>query len=141
MLRRAEKLLTEIIGPKGIKKKKCKIDGKKLIIKSGIGRSQAWKPTFNRNCILKHKGFLRTTEKVMVFEDAPKCIEFVEKKTKQPTFDKKTSEKLFEAEVLRKAGMVTTKMQVPIFVYLLLGALLILGVMQFLFSTGKIRFA
>jgi len=76
----------------------------------------------------------------MVMDGADKCIEFKGKDVQVPIFDRETSKRLFEAEVIKHAGASTQKVTVPIFVYLLLFLLFMLGIVNILVGTGRIYF-
>jgi len=145
---RKPKILVEIIGHNGIKsRKKYEIDGNSVVIrkaKRGKG-NPAYKATFNKDCIVPYrKGiwpFKRLKQKLVLMEGANECIDFFSfTKVNVPTFDRKTSEELFEANVLRKSGALTTKVQVPLSLYLFMGIIAVLAFVNILISTGRVRF-
>ena len=145
---RKPKILVEIIGPNGVKsRKKYPIEGNTVVIrKAKRGRGPAaYKPTFTKDCVVPYnKGiwpFRRLKQKLMLMEDADACIDFYSfTKVNVPTFDRKTSEELFEANVVRKAGATTTKVQVPLSLYLFMGIIAVLAFVNILISTGRVRF-
>jgi len=134
---------------KGIKKrKKYPVENNKVLIEKpkirGKGHS-GWMPEFDKHCFLYyHTGifpFKRLKRKLMVMDGASKCIAFKGKDdVKVPVFDRKTAKTLFEAEVIQHAGASTQKVTVPIFVYLLLFLLFMLGIVNILVGTGRIYF-
>ena len=145
---RKPKILVEIIGPNGIKsRKKYPIDGNSVVIrpaKRGRG-PPAHKATFTKDCIVPYnKGiwpFRRLKQKLLLMEDADECIDFYSfTKVNVPTFDRRTSEKLFQANVIKSAGSTTTKVQVPLSLYLFMGIIAVLAFVNILISTGRIRF-
>lgn len=142
------KILVEIIGPNGIKsRKKYEIEGNTVVIsKAKRGRGPpAYKPKFTKDCIVPYrKGiwpFKMLKHKLILMEGANECITFFDAYgVFVPTFDRSTSENLFQANVIKSAGTTATKVQVPLTLYLFLGIILALTLMNFLTVTGRVRF-
>jgi len=77
----------------------------------------------------------------MVKDGASKCIDFYGKDDVEiPFYDRKAVKKLFETEVIKHAGATTQKVTVPIFVYLLIGISIMIGIVNILVSSGRIYF-
>jgi len=141
--------LVEIIGENGIKiSKKYPIKENKVLIEPpkqrGRGHS-GWMPEFSKDAFLYYVGgnflFKKLKRKLMVMDGASKCIEFYGKDAnKIPIYDRETARKLFDAEVIKHAGATTQKVGVPIFVYLLLFLMLMLGIVNILVTSGRIHF-
>jgi len=148
-MRKVDKLLVEIIGENGIKKRKkypIAKDGNKVVIeKATKGRGHAgWMPEFDRDCMLYYFSgifpFKRLKRKLMVMDGASKCIGFMGKDVQVPVYDREASKKFFKANVIKSAGETAHKVTVPIFVYLLLFLLFMLGIVNILVGTGRIYF-
>jgi hypothetical protein len=80
--------------------------------------------------------------KVMLLAGATKCIDFnFDDKDKaivdMPVWSGADERKLFEAEVLRTAG-VSDEMKIPTLFYILIGAVVLIGLVNFLVSTGRL---
>lgn len=140
-----DKFLVEIIGENGIKsRKKYRIENNRVMIdppkKRGRGHS-GWMPEFNRNCILYYHAwflfFRRLKCKLMVMEGASKCIEFKGKDVEVPVYDMEASKKHITANVIKSAGETTQKITIPVFVYVLLGILFVLALLNLLVSSGR----
>ena len=141
--------LVEIIGENGIKIcKKYPIKENKVLIEPpkvrGRGHS-GWTPEFSKDAFLYYVGgnflFKKLKRKLMVKDGASKCIEFYGKDAEKiPFYDRETAKKLFEAEVIKHAGATTQKIGIPLFVYLLLFLLLMIGIVNILFTSGRIHF-
>lgn len=142
------KILVEIIGPNGIKSRKnYEIEGDQVVIrKAKRGRGPAaYKASFNKDCIVPYyKGiwpFRRLKQKLILMEGATECVNFFDVYgTFVPTIDRSTIEKLFQANVIKSAGSTTTKVQVPLSLYLFLGFIAVLAFVNILVSTGRVRF-
>ena len=140
------KEIVEIIGDSGIKKrKKYPIEQNKVVIDKQKTKHAGWMPEFTKHSFLYYFSgvfpFKRLKRKLMVMEGADKCIEFRGKDDVEvPVYNKEVVKKLFEVEVIKHAGATTQKVTVPIFVYLLLFLVLMLGIVNILFTSGRIRF-
>ena len=142
------KFLVEIIGANCVKSRKTyEVDGDSIVIrKAKRGRGPpAYKPTFNKDCILNYwKGiwpFKKLKQRLMLKEGANECVNFYGgEEVDVPTFDRKASEKLFQANVIKSAGSTTTKVQVPLSLYLFMGIIAVLAFVNILISTGRVRF-
>lgn len=140
-----QKVLVEIIGEEGIKsRKKYPIEGDKVIIKKGkTGRGHAaYAPTFDRNCFVYYKaGLFRTLQrKLILMEDAEKCVSFKDKDNVDlPSWDRPSLEHASEATVLKAAGASMQKIQIPVVLYILLFVSVALGIIQILLMTGRLK--
>ena len=140
------KEIVEIIGENGIKKrKKYPIEQNKVVIDKQKTKHAGWMPEFSKHSFLYYFSgvfpFKRLKRKLMVMEGANKCIEFRGKEDVEvPVYNKEVVKKLFEAEVIKHAGATTQKIGIPIFVYLLLFLMLMLGIVNILVTSGRIHF-
>jgi len=144
------KILVEVIGENGIKSRKNhKIDGNKVIIeKPEKGRGKVgWAPKFDKDCILHREYrpfpwlFKRHYSKLVVMEGAKECIKFLfkDKRAKIPKLDKATITELMKASVLKAAGQVRQKIEIPMFFYMLMFMVLGIGFLNFIAEMGIIR--
>jgi len=121
------KILVEIVHENNvILKKKCPIDGNTVIIeepKKGI--KSGWTPEFTKDSILiEPKRFGRIKQKLIVRENAEKCLEFSEG-TDLPSWDKFALRRFVQAEVATRLGNVKIKHELPLIFWLLLGCTII----------------
>jgi len=146
---KGEQELVQIIVENDIRKsKKYPVKENKVLIEPpktrGRGHS-GWMPEFTKDCFLYFVAgrfpFKKLQRKLMVVSGASKCIEFKGKEgVEVPIFDREASKKFFEANVIKSAGETTQKISIPIFVYLLLFLVLMLGIVNILVTSGRIRF-
>lgn len=139
---RKPKIFVEIINEQGIKtRKKFPIDGNRVIIKKKSGKNPEVFAKFTHRAILHYTSgigpFKRHRTKVLLKEGSKNCIEVLQNKVHN--LDNSTIKGLFDVNALTGAGNVQTTLKVPIFLYIMIGALLVLGILQFLMSTGRIR--
>jgi len=151
MLKRqkGEQEFVQIIVENDIRKeKKYPVKGNKVLIeppkKKARGHS-GWMPEYTKDCFLYyvagHFPFKKLKRKLMVVFGASKCIEFKGKDdVKIPVYDRETAKRLFEAEVIQHAGASIQKIAIPVFVYLLLFMLVMLGIVNILVGSGRIYF-
>lgn len=144
------KILVEIIGESGIKKrKKYPIEANKVVIrKAKRGRGNpAYKPSFDKNCILPYDvgwgPFKRRKEKLVLIEDANRCVSFKFEKGKatigMPTWDKDALEKASEANVIKSAGASVQRIKIPALVYVGLFMVVALQIITLLVVSGRVR--
>lgn len=144
------KLDAEIVFPNGdsILIKKRKIDQNTIVIESGSkGRgNEGWKPTFTKDSVVTVKRgriLKRSRKKVIVQLGADSCLDFYgagkDATAKVPTITPEGVEKLFEAKVLKTAGMSAVNVKVPWYVTAILVALFMLSVLDFAISRGLIN--
>lgn len=130
-----------ISGNTVIKKKKCVVEGNRVIIEKGQrGKGNiGWKPIFEHSNFKYYRklGFLKRKLEIKV--DALKFIDFGKESVDVPTCDRKTVEEYANANVIKKSGLSTQKIEVPLLFYLLVGAVLMLQIIQFMISQGMIR--
>ncbi|HKJ30799.1 MAG TPA: hypothetical protein VKA34_03180 [Balneolales bacterium] len=135
-----EKVLI-IAGNTVIKKKKCVVDGDRVIIeKPNRGRGNiGWTPSF-KSTDFKYKrnifGILK--RHLEIKQDAKKFIPFGAATVDVPTCSRKDIEEYGNAKVISKSGMTQNELQVPIVLYLLIGGVLILQLLSFLMSQGMV---
>lgn len=129
-----------ISGNTVIKKKNCSLEGNRVIIEKGSrGKGNiGWKPTVKPSNYKYYRklGFLKRKLEIKV--DALTFIDFGKEPVNVPTCDRKTVEEYSNANVIKKSGMSTQKIEVPILLYLIVGAVLILQIFQFMMSQGMI---
>lgn len=139
-------ILVDIIGENGVKSsKKYPIEENSVVIreaKRGRGPA-AYKPTFDKDCLIYYTvgfwKFKRLKVKLMLMESANSCVKFVGKRVDRPIWGRVTSEKLFEANVIKSAGASTQKLQIPMMLYVFLFVITAISFMTFLVVTGKVR--
>ena len=135
---RMPKVQVEILLPNGDSiKVKRKIEGDRVVIEDSARGKTGWKPQFDKDCIVnERRGFLKRSrrQKLFVKFGAEKCISFPSLSIPSP--DAKTIASLFDAQVLKNAGRSILKVSVPLPVYLLLMAILVLSVLSFLSGRG-----
>jgi len=138
------KILVEIIGENGIKSRKKYLveDDKVMITRGRKGRGGAgWTPTFNRDCLLPYYvgiwPFRRLKHKLMVIENHASCISFRAEGIDKSMIDFK---EYFNAGAMKNAGATLQSIKIPPFLYLMLGAVLIMGFINLLLVTGRLRF-
>jgi hypothetical protein len=139
-----EKIRVEIITEQGLKRRKVPIKGTTVEIEKPSKGNVGYYPRFNREGILMYSTgkwiFKRHHKKLMLLYGASECIKFTKDSVDMATWDKKTEENLFKANVIKSAGETTQKVMIPIFVYLLFMAIIILQIFNMLLASGRIRF-
>lgn len=142
MLHRKDKILVEIIGARGIRKKHCVLDGNKIIIKQGKGvrGDPSIKAVFDKDCILAYSVgigvFRRWKQKLMWIEGHHNCINF-KGKVALSYVDVKG---YFNAGAIKNSGSTIQTIKIPPILYVLFVAVMFLQVLGFLVSTGRVRF-
>lgn len=143
------RILTEIYSPQGMRRRKLRVEGNQVIVRrASKGRgSPDYRASFDESSIvLFRKGvwpfrFLR--QKLMLIDGADHCISFhyeIEKGTlTMPVYDRAAMERLAEATVVKNAGNVSAKMQIPgsFFMVSMLG--LVLNVVTLLVISGRLK--
>jgi hypothetical protein len=132
-----------------MRRRKLRVDGNQVIVKrSDKGRgSPDYRATFDENSIvLFRKGlwpFRLLRQKLMLIDGADHCISFhyeINKGTvDMPVYDRSAMERLAEATVVKNAGNVSAKMQVPgsFFLVSMLG--IVLNVVTLLVVSGRLK--
>ena len=132
------KIDVEIINPKGMRKRKCIVEGNYIVIKSGKGvrGDPSLRAKFDKDCILTYrKGpFLR--QKLVWVKGHQNCVKFYGGKVSLSYFDVKG---YFEAGAIKNAGATMQKIQVPTLLYMAIVAVVVLQVISLLFMTGRLR--
>ena len=123
-------------------KKMCEVRGKYVIIqkRNATKRIPEYKASFTNQCLIPYKkGLLSKDFKLMVKEGAGRCINFYPK-TRVYETDKTEIERLFRANVLEKAGVVSHKVEIPMLFWLVMVALFVIGLLNLLATSGTVRF-
>lgn len=142
MFSRKEKILVEVIGARGVKKKRCVLDGNKVIIKQGKGvrGDPSIKAEFDKDCILPYcvgiGFFKRWKQKLVWIEGHKKCINF-KGKVSLSYMDVKG---YFNAGAIKNSGSTIQTIKIPAVLYILFAGVIFLQVLSFLVSTGRVRF-
>lgn len=146
-------MITDIITPHGLVRRKLKMENNHIIIKEPKkGRGGAgYKAKFDKSCIITfvHKPlwplprprFLK--QKLMLIDGADKCISFRFEEDKvgvdMPVWNREMEEKLFEANVIKASGQISSKLKVPSLLYILLIASLAVCFLTFLVVSGRLH--
>ena len=139
------KMLVETISATGALKKRYNYEGNKLLIRKGKDRHAGYNPRFSKNSIIPYRtgfGPLKFWKhKVILIDGADECLNFNAElpEAEIPVWDRKSEEKLFEANVIKASGTVSNKIQIPTLFYLLLIFPTILGFVNILIMTGRLR--
>lgn len=70
---------------------------------------------------------------------AKEAINFKTENIIPSIWDAEAEQNLFQAQVIKAAGATSSKLQIPIGLYLILGIILVVGVIGLLLSSGRIR--
>ena len=118
------KIRVEIIGKAKTKAKKCELRGNLVVLEKKSKKHPEYTAEFTEDCVLREVyGRIRkkTKLKLMILDGASKCINFASKRGKLkgdlPYLDRAAIKAHFEREVMHKQGMVHTKLDVPIILY------------------------
>lgn len=125
------KLLTEILKPEGMIKKKFRVEGSKIILKRGSkGRGHADETaSFDQDSIIHYKTnlFKMPKQKLMLIDGADRCIsikysakdaKIKDAKVELPVWDKYAEQRAFDANVVKNSGAISQKIQIPAMFYL-----------------------
>jgi len=135
------KILVEIIHENNvITRKKCPINGNTVIINKGRAGHFGWCPQFSKDSLLLEPRFFSFRQKLIVRENAEKCLEFKEKETELPYWDKYALRKFMEAEVASKLGNVKIKHELPLVFWLLIACSILNTVLLLMIARGIMRF-
>ena len=99
-------------------------------------------PKYNEQCFYYWRNILgQLKRKLFVIDGSDHCIEFnqEDKTAKTHPITIKRLTEIFDAKLLAHAGQSTQNIKVPITLYLLVGAVLVMQVFQFLSAQGIIR--
>jgi len=135
------KILVEILKgpPIHVVRKKCPIQENKVIIepaKRGRKGHGAWEVPLHSDAII-HDGRLFKKPKIMVMDGADEPIRFSwDKVEKKPNVNlgRIDVRRIFEAEVVEKAGTVKVKYEMPVLFWLILGIQLVSVFLTFLIA-------
>jgi hypothetical protein len=138
------KILVETINGDITRKKRYKIQGNKIIIRKwDKNKNYGYQPTFDKGSIVLYRSlslFLR--RKVYLIDGADRCISFnFEGKLATadiPIWDREGEEKLFEANVVKSAGTITGKIEIPMIFYMLLLGSMMVSFLTLLVSSGRL---
>lgn len=134
------KIEVEIIRADGTRKtKSCKTTGNKVIVQKETKRKAEKKAEYNNECVT-YGGFFHKP-KVYLCQDADKCIPVLRKPGKDqiPVWDADSEQNLFGANVIKASGATTSKIEIPMKLWLLMVASLFITVLTFLVSSGRMR--
>jgi len=140
-----QKVLVEVLGANGVRKrKKYPVEGDSIIIRKAKGRRTGYSVKFDKDCrLFDYVGiwpFKRLREVYTVKQDASECVNYYNKEgVETPTMDRKSSEKLFQVNVIKSAGETANKITIPTVLWLMLGAIIFLNVLSLLIASGRIR--
>jgi hypothetical protein len=141
-----QKILVEVLDNSGIKqKKKCVVEGTKVIVRKKSGKGKNYKPAykagFDESCLLYYRGmwpFRFLKRKLQLIDGHNHCIKFDYKK-KTVDFSRFDATQFFKGEVLDKSGNVKMKVEVPFVLYMILGIILVMNIVSILVFTGRLR--
>lgn len=138
---RADKILVEIRNESGmISRHKYKIEENKVVIEAGRkkGKGSGYKPSFENDSIIYYTSgrwpLKRLHRKLFLMEGAKKCLSFKDNKVQKAVWDRKTEKELFKAEVIKSAGATTQKVQVPISLYIVVLAGIMISVLNLIMA-------
>ena len=135
----------EILSGNTIKsRKKYPVENNVVILeKPGKGRGKVgWMPKYNESCfIYRHNLFGILKRKLTVIEGSTHCIDYISEDKEAATYPVTISilNEWYKANILKHAGQSTQSIKVPLALYLIVGAVLVLQVIQFLAMQGIIR--
>lgn len=142
MFARPEKIRVEVLSQKGMKARKCVVESDRIIIKKGKGvkGDPSITAKFEKDCIIPYRAgmwpFKTWKQKLVWIEGHDRCVMFYGKKTDLGVNDIKG---FFEAGAIKNAGSTLQKLQIPMALYLIIGAVLVLQVVQLLMARGNLR--
>lgn len=139
-----KKILVEVLGATGIKsRKKYPIENNMVVLRKKEKRLPAYKAKFSKDSIIFYNVgfwiFKRLKQKLMIIEGASECVSFKNSKVTVPVWDRKSSEDLFKANVIKSSGQTTQRVQIPAMLYVVLAGIIFLQVFTALIITGSIR--
>lgn len=139
------RMLTEIINENNVIRKKLKTEGDKIVVEppqKGRGKV-GYFAAFTKDSILYYyKGFgpfKWLARKLVLMDGASECVKFHDKDAEIPRYDRAAVRRLFDAEVLQKAGTVNMKLIVPTVLYILIGGLMVLMIVMIMIQTGRLK--
>lgn len=144
------KILVDIVTPNETITKKCKIEGNHVIIRENKKNKSVppYRIKFDRENIFPYKiklfnliptGLLK--QKLMLIDGADKfCkVNYDQKEINAPLWDRQAEENLFDVSVVKASGNITSKIELPLLMYLLIFSTVILSLLSILVSGGKIK--
>jgi len=139
------KIRVETITANGMTATKRVIRGNKVIIRKGKETVDEYAPTFDHTCVLNYRSgfpFKRHKQKLLLMEGADHCISFHFSLPEAdiPMWDRRTEERLFEANVVKASGSTHQKIVLPTMFYLLTIMALVFSLLSFLQLAGVVRF-
>jgi len=145
----------DIIRPDGISSGKYSVEGEEVILrraKKGIapvGYTAKW----SRSCLFPYRTqplwplpFKTLHFKLMLIDGSDECVQFipgsdgVKASLNMPVWTREAVSRLFEANVLKTSGNISTEMKVPGLMYVLIGISIVMGLMSMLAGMGKLKF-
>ena len=141
-----KKVLIEIIQPHNIKKRKLSVENNYVIIKKPRKKTgnPGYKAKFFPDSLRPYRtrlGLLKT--KIFLIDGADECLRFRFEEDKcdvdMPVWNRDAEERLFDAAVIKSAGSVSSKLQVPGMLYVVLFMSIAVSVVILGVVTGKIQ--
>jgi hypothetical protein len=140
-----KKILTEILSPLGSTKRVFQTEDNKIIIRPSTDKTEGYKAGFTRECLIPYRTFfgLVQRQKLLLIDGADECIKFKYEEDKTsidaPIWNRKMEEKLFKANVIKAAGSISQKIEVPMLLYLAMFGCMILSVVTVLVVSGRLK--
>lgn len=141
---RKHKERVEIISGNTVKsRKKYHVENGYVIIqKGGKGRGKtAWNPQFTESCFKYKRNILGILKRTLaVKEGSENCIDYGKENedVKMYPITLLSLKHWYESKLLQHAGQSTQQIKVPLILYLIVGGVLILQVIDFMISQGMI---
>jgi hypothetical protein len=139
---RQQQILVEFVGGAFPKKKKCVVEGNRVILRQAReGRGgAAITAEFDANCLVPYRsGLTRGLKyKLLLTEGADKCVSFARGLAEVPTCTKQDVSNYGNATVIKLAGSLKPPFNINL-IYVLLIAGIILTVFSILVGSGRIH--
>ncbi len=140
MFGKDKKLLVEILSQSESRKKKCVDKGDYVIIKQGKGvrGDPTIKAYYDKDCLIPFKsGLFRSVKQKLIWKEGHKrCTRFYGKNI---DISKPDVSGFFNAGAIKNAGSTLQTIKAPTVLYLLLGFVLIMQVVNMLLMSGRLR--
>jgi len=134
-----EKVEIYNVGSLESSKKYSKTKGQIILRKGSKGRGpKGWIVPIKDSYVYYKTWFgLKLARKLMIVQGNDDFIKFM--KGKEAELSRFQVDKLFEANVLKNAGHTLQSLKVPFMLYMVLGFILVMGIMQLLVMSGRLR--
>ena len=135
------KIKARVYRPIGIQTflKKPELDGQTIIMRKSKGRNDVgWTFKFDQTY---PTGRIFKTATVDVIPNAARAVHYdYEHKTFDAAYwDRKTEEDIMNANVVKAAGAISNKLQIPAVLYVMILASIVIGIIGILVSSGRVR--